>query len=68
MQEDRAGPPDAGGNDPAPRGVELSRGGLSPREVSMIYLAGAGIMCGMGAIAFLLKKRSEKGNRTISIR
>jgi hypothetical protein len=33
----------------------------------MLYLAGVGLIVGMGVVAFFLKKRTERGSTTISI-
>ncbi len=42
--------------------------GRAPWEVQMLYVAGLGIICGTGFIVLFLKKRSDKGNTTISVR
>lgn len=34
----------------------------------MVYVAVIGLVCGMGLIAFVLKKRGERGSVSISMR
>ncbi len=33
----------------------------------MLYVAGLGLICGMAFVAFVLKKRTEKGTSTITL-
>jgi hypothetical protein len=41
--------------------------GREAGALSMLYLAGFGLILGMAAVAFFLKKRTSRGSTTLSI-